>query len=95
MISDCQYLVSRMLTGEKVIIEDVNSPWEAGAHLIKDRELQYQAEARNGLMGWLMGNWPTICSITCNCGSGLISYDAVRASGELICNSCFKLNSEQ
>lgn len=44
-------------------------------------------DTRHGLLGFIQTNWPKLCTCKCDCGS-LVSYEAVRRTGNLVCNNC-------
>lgn len=89
MLDNCLYLLERIEAGEDISRKDGELMWETGRRL----KFEYEAEARSGLIGWLMGNWSKICAISCDCGA-LINYDAVRLSSQLICKQCFEANNK-
>lgn len=79
MLEDAQIYVAHLSEGKDKEAE----AWAAGAKL----KAELMAEARDGLIGWLMKNWQKICVVTCDCGN-LISYDVVRTTSDLKCKHC-------
>src|SRR5690606_34734331 len=79
MLNDCKYAVARIFEGR-----DDMPMWAFGEKL----RIEWDAEVKYGLTGWIQNNWGKLCHLSCDCGS-LISYDVLRESNKLMCKRCY------